>query len=158
MEVSDGYSEEAEGWVAGRGGHFADLAVAAFVQGEFDPAGRDVLTVADGRIARRKVGVDALGPSWESFAAFYDNAGAELLQGGFSDFAFDLGPVGAGMGVFGVEKFGVQAGFVGEKKKAFAVAVKAAEGVDAGGKLEFGQGALSGVVRRELREDAVGFV
>jgi hypothetical protein len=158
MELTDGYSEEAESWEADSGGHFADLAVTAFVKGEFEPAGGDVLTVADGRVAGRKVGVDALGPSWESFAAFYDNAGAELLQGGFSDFAFDLGPVGAGMGVFGIEKFGVQAGFVGEKEKAFTVAVEAAEGVDVGGKLEFGQGALSGVVRRELREDAVGFV
>jgi hypothetical protein len=158
VELADGDPEEAEGWVADAGGHFADLAVAAFVQGEFEPAGRDALTLADGRIAGRKVGVDAFGPSWESSAAFYDNTGAELLQGGVSDFAFDLGPVGAGVGVFGVEKFGVQAGFVGEKEKAFAIAVEAAEGVDAGGKLEFGQGALSGVVRRELREDAVGFV
>ena len=158
MELTDGYSEEAEGWEADSGGHFADLAVAAFVEGEFEPAGWDVLAEPYGRIAGRKVGVDALGPSWESFAAFYDNAGAELLQGGFGDYTFDLGPVGAGVGVFGVEKFGVQAGFVGEKEKAFAIAVEAAEGVDAGGKLEFGQGALSGVVRRELREDAVGFV
>jgi hypothetical protein len=114
--------------------------------------------VADGRVAGRKVGVDALGPGWESFAAFYDNTGADLLQGGFSDFAFDLCPVSAGVGVFRIKKFGVQSGFVGEKEKAFAVAVEAAEGVDAGGKLAFGKGALSGVVRRELREDAVGFV
>jgi hypothetical protein len=113
MEFTDGYSEEAEGWEADGSGHFADLAVAAFVEGEFEPAGWDVLAEPYRRIAGRKVGVDALGFGGESFAVFYDKSGAELLQGGFGDFAFDLGPVGAGMGVFWVEKFGVQSGFVG---------------------------------------------
>ena len=128
--MADGHAEEAEGWVADSGGHFADLAVAAFVQGEFDPTGRDVFTVADRGISRRKVGMNAFRLGGESFAAFYDNAGAELLQGGFGDFAFDLGPVGAGVGVFRIEEFGVQSGFVGKKKESFAVAVEAAERVD----------------------------
>ncbi len=107
VELADSYSEEAKSWEADSGGHFADLAVAAFVEGEFEPAGWDVLAVADGRVAGSKVRLDALGSSWESFAAFYDNAGAELLQGGFGDYTFDLGPVGAGMDVFWIEKFGV---------------------------------------------------
>ena len=51
-ELADGYPEEAEGWVADGGGHFADLAVAAFAEGEFEPARRDVLAGADGGIAR----------------------------------------------------------------------------------------------------------
>jgi len=109
-------------------------------------------------MARRDVGMDLLGLGREGFLAFYDNAGAELFQGGLGDFAFDLGPVGAGVGVGWVEEFGVESGFVGEKEEAFAVAVEAAEGVDVLGEMEFGQGALSGVVRRELGEDAVGFV
>jgi len=33
MEMADGYAEEAEGGMAGGGGHFADLAVSAFVEG-----------------------------------------------------------------------------------------------------------------------------
>ena len=33
IEVADGYSQESEGWEADRCGHFADLAVAAFVEG-----------------------------------------------------------------------------------------------------------------------------
>ena len=113
MEVADGHPEEAEGWVAGRGGHFADLAVAAFVQGEFDPVGRDVLTVADGRIARGKVGVDVLGLGGKSSFSFDDDSMAELLQRVFGHLPFDLRPVSAGVGVFRVEKFGVQSGFVG---------------------------------------------
>ena len=98
--MTDGYSEEAESWKADSGGHFADLAVTAFVKGEFEPAGGDVLTVADGRVAGRKVRVDALGSSREGFTTFYDNAAAELLQGGFGDFAVDLSPICAGMDVF----------------------------------------------------------
>jgi hypothetical protein len=33
MEVADGHAEEAEGWEADGCGHFAHLAVAAFVEG-----------------------------------------------------------------------------------------------------------------------------
>jgi len=154
MELADGYSEEAEGGKANGSGHFADLAVAAFAEGEFEPAGGDVLAVADRGIAGWKVGADLSGFGREGLAAFYDKAGAELLEGGIGDFAFDLGPVGAGVGVFRIEEFGVEAGFVGEQEEAFAVAVEAAEGVDTGGKTEFGKGALSGVVGGELGEDA----
>ena len=115
-ESADGDAEEAEGWVAGGSGHFADLAVAAFVEGEFEPAGWDILAEADGWVTGRKVGVDVLGLGWESFAAFYNNAGAELLQGGLGNYAFHLGPVSAGVGIFGIEEFGVQSGFIGKKK------------------------------------------
>jgi hypothetical protein len=158
MELADGDAEEAEGGVAGGGGHFADLAVAPFLEGEFEPAGGDVLADTDRGIAGGEVGVDLMGLGGEGLASFYDNAGAELLEGGLGDFAFDLGPVSAGVRVFRVEEFGVEAGFVGEKQESFTVAVETAEGVDAFGKTEFGERALSGVVGRELGEDAVGFV
>ena len=61
MEVADGDSEEAEGRVAGGGGHFADLAVAAFLEGECDPRRGDVLADADGGITGRDVGTDLFG-------------------------------------------------------------------------------------------------
>ena len=157
-ESADGDAEEAEGRVADRGGHFADLAVAAFVQGEFEPAGRDVLAVADRWIARRKIWVDAFGFGGEGYFSFDDDTVAQFLQRIFGHLPFDLGPVSAGVGVFGVEEFGVETGFVGEKKESFAVAVEAAEGVDVFREPEFGQGALSGMIRRELGEDAVWFV
>ena len=175
LELADGDAEEAEGWVVDGGGHFSDLAIAAFVEGEFEPAGGDVLADADrgiaggdeegcgsgrdGRAARAPwFWVDAGGLGGEGLAAFDDNAGAKFFEGGLGDFAFDLGPVGAGVGVFGVEELGVEAGFVGEEEEAFAVAVEAAERVDGFWEAEFGQGALSGVVGGELGEDAVGFV
>ena len=80
------------------------------------------------------------------------------MQGVFGHLPVHLGPVSAGVGVLGIEQFGVQSGFIGKKKESFTVAVEAAEGVNVFGETEFGQGALSGVVRRELGEDAVGFV
>ena len=123
MEVADADANEAEGREAGGGGHFADLAVAAFVKGEFEPAGWDALADADWGIAGRKVGADLFGFGGEGLASFYDNAGAELLQGGIGDLAFDLGPVGAGVRIFRIEEFGVEARFVGEKEESFAVAV-----------------------------------
>ena len=123
MKIADGDSEEAEGWVADGGGHFADLAVAAFLEGEFEPRCGDTLADSDGGIAWWEVGVDLFGLGGEGFVALYDNTGAEFLQGWLGDCAFDLGPVGAGVGLLGVEEFGVEAGFVGEKEEAFAVAV-----------------------------------
>ena len=158
MELTDGDAEEAEGWVANASGHFADLAVAAFAEGEFDPAGRDALTKADGRIARRVVGANLFGFGGESSFFFDDDTLAQLLQRIFGHLPFDLRPVSAGMGVFRIEEFGVQSGFVGKKKESFAVAVEASERVDVFRELEFGQRALSGMIRRKLREDAVGFV
>jgi hypothetical protein len=123
VELADGYSEEAEGGMAGGSGHFADLAVAAFMQREFDPTGGNIFPFANGRVTRRNIGVDLFGLGGEGWASFYDQAGAEFLEGGLGDLAFDLGPVGAGVGLFGVEEFGVESGFVGEKEEAFAVAV-----------------------------------
>ena len=158
MKLADGYAEEAEGWEADARGHFADLTIASFAQGELDPTGRYVLTKANGWIAWGKIGVDVFGFGGESCFSFDDDTIAQFLQRFFVHLPFDLGPVSAGVGVFRIEEFGVEAGFVGKEKKSFAVAVEAAERVDVFGETEFGQGALSGVVRRELREDAVGFV
>ena len=107
MELTDGYSEEAESWEADSGGHFADLAVTAFVKGEFEPVGGDVLTVADGRVAGRKVGVDALGFGRQCHFAFDDDTLAQFLQRFVGRLALDLRPISAGMGVFRIEKFGV---------------------------------------------------
>ncbi len=81
MEVADGYPEEAEGWMAGGGGHFADLAVAAFTQGEFDPTGGNIFPLANGRVTRRNIGMELFGFGGKGFASFDNNAGAELLEG-----------------------------------------------------------------------------
>jgi hypothetical protein len=107
MELADSDAYEAEGWKADAGGHFADLAVAAFVEDEFDPTGRDVLTEADGRIARGKVGVYTFGFGRECYFSFDDDTLAQFLQCIIRYPPFDLRPISAGMGVFWIEKFGV---------------------------------------------------
>ena len=94
----------------------------------------------------------------ESFFSFDDDTLAQFLQRVFGHLSFNLRPIGAGVGVFRIEESGVQSGFVGKKKKPFAVAVEASEWVDILRQSEFGQRALSGMVRRELRKNAVGFV
>lgn len=73
MELADGDAEEAEGRESDSGGHFADLTIAAFVEGEFDPAGWDGLAVADGWIARGKIGMDAFGFGGERRFSFDDD-------------------------------------------------------------------------------------
>ena len=158
MELADGDADEAEGWVADVRGHFADLAVAAFAEGEFDPAGRDVLAEADRRITWGEVRANLFGFGGEGYFSFDDDTAAQFLQRVFGNLPFDLRPVSAGVGVFWIEEFGVDSGFVGEKEEAFAVAVEASEGINIFWESEFGQSALSGMVRRKLREDAVGFV
>ena len=80
------------------------------------------------------------------------------MQRAFGRLPFDLGPVSAGVGVCWVEEFGVESGFVGEKEESFAVAVETTEGVDVLWEMEFGEGALSGVVGGELGEDSEGLV
>jgi len=61
MEVADRYSQEAEGWEADGCGHFTDLAIAAFLEGECDPRRGDVLADADGGITGQDVGTDLFG-------------------------------------------------------------------------------------------------
>ena len=79
MELTDGDAEEPESREAGGGSHFADLAVTAFAQGEFDPAGWDVQTMADGWIARSKVGVDGCHLGGAGHGSFEDDATAQFL-------------------------------------------------------------------------------
>lgn len=158
VELSDGDAEEAEGGMTDSSGHFADLTIASFAEGEFDPTGRDVLTKADGRIARREVRANLFGFGGESYFSLDDDTLAQFLQSVLGHLPFDLCPISSGVRVFRIEEFGVQSGLVGKKKKPFAVAVESSERVNIFGKTEFRQRALSGMLRRELRKDAVGFV
>lgn len=158
MELADGYADEAEGREADGCGHFADLAIASFMQDEFNPSGGNTFPSTNGRIARWDVGMDLFGFGGKGFTSFDDHAGAQSLQRAFGHLAFDLRPVSPCVGVFWVEEFGIETGFVGEKKKSFAVAVEATERIHVFRESEFGQRALSGMIRRELGEDAEGFV
>jgi len=82
----------------------------------------------------------------------------ELLEGLGGGNAFDLDPVFARVGLCRVEQACGPEGFVGQQKKPFGVSIQAANGIDAGWEAKFGQGALAGVIRSELGQDAVGLV
>jgi hypothetical protein len=128
------------------------------MEGEFEPRRGDVLSAADRGIAGREIGMDFFCFGREGFPSFDNNAGAQLLPCAFGHLPFDLGPIGAVVSVLRIEEFGVESGFVGEKEESFAVTVETSERVDVWWKTKFGEGTLSGVVGRELGEDAVGLV
>ena len=80
MELSNANADEAEGREADGCGHFAHFAVAAFTQGECDPAGGNIFPFANGRIARWDVGMDLFGFGGKGLTSFDDDAIAQFLQ------------------------------------------------------------------------------
>jgi hypothetical protein len=146
--------------VADGGGHSADLAVAAFVDAEFDPEILDGFSQADGGIAWRdeRVGFADVGVGGEGGFAVEGDATAEAGEGFFIWEALDEDEVGFWNVVVGIEEADGPGGFVGEEEEAFRVGVEAADGVGVFWKSEVGEGAVGTAVGRELGEDAVGFV
>jgi hypothetical protein len=82
--------------------------------------------------------------------------GAEGVRGGE---IFHLGPVFAAVSAGGMEESGVEGGFVTEEKKALALGVEAADGVDVRREAKIREGGPGRAgLRGELGKDAVGFV
>lgn len=152
--------------MADGGGHAADLAVFALVQGEGEPFVGHVFAEAHGRIARRERGDLAGGHPTHAHGSAgvvgEFHAGGEAGEGFVGGHAFDEGPVFAFVGVARIEEAGVEAGLVGEKEEAFAVGVETAERIDArrqARRAEIGEGFPRGTgLGGELRENAVRFV
>jgi hypothetical protein len=160
LEATDGDADEAEGGEADGGGHAADLAVLAFDEGEFEPGGGDGLALADGWDAGRMGwhGIEHAGLAGERREVGKLDAAAELFEGGFSGDAFDLGVVGAFVGVLWLKQEFIPAGFIAEEKEAFGVGIEASHGIDVFWETEFGEHAVGGVLLGELGEDAVWLV
>ena len=57
MEVADFDADEAEGWMPNGSGHATNLAIFSFDELEFEPRGGNGFAEADGRIARRGLGI-----------------------------------------------------------------------------------------------------
>ena len=161
-ESADAGADEAEGGVAGGGGHAADLAVFALAEFEGEPGGGDVVSLADGRVARGEIGIgiEEFGAAGEGAVAADLDAGAENFEGRFVGDAFDLDGVAAAVAEFRVKELVDDLVLVGEEEEAFGVEVEATDGEDGVGEIEFGEGALGGFVGVlvELAEDAEGFV
>jgi hypothetical protein len=146
--------------VADSGGHAAHLAIAAFSEGEFDPAVRHGFAVADGRIARPEVFRlgDGAGFRWAGAAIAEIDADGEGFQGGGIGDALDLRPVGFRDLVLRIGDARLQGAVIGEDQEALGIIVEPAGGVDAGDGDEFLQRALAAAFIRKLGEDVIGFV
>jgi len=157
----DGDADQAQGGQAGGGGHAADLAVAAFDEGEFEPGGGNGGAEADGRGAGGQVRleVELADLSGAGEVVLNADAAAEEFEGFGGWAAFDLGPVGAGVGEAGIGEAVLEGAIGGEQEEAFGVAVEAAGGVDVGDLEVVREGGVGSTgLRGELGEDAVGFV
>lgn len=142
------------------GGHAADLPIFAFQQFQSDPAGRDGFAEADGRIARRdlRLRIENPGAARQGVSALNGQTAFEALQGFSGRNSFDLGPILTLVGMARVQEASVQLRFVAQEQEAFRIGVETADGIHALGKPELGQSAVGRTIRRELGEDAVGFV
>jgi hypothetical protein len=144
--------------VAHRRGHAPYLAIAAFVDGELEPSGGDIGTVADGGIARPQLRFrHQPGRGGGGLAVFQFHPRAQGLQGVFIRFAFHLYPVGLGQFVAGMADTVLQIAVVGEDHQALAVAIEAAGGIEplVGDKIRQG-GAVFPIGK--LAQDVIGFI
>jgi len=147
--------------MAGGGGHAADLAVFALGQFEGEPGVGDGFADANGRVAGRqgRRRIKPAGARGQRGVITDADAAGKLSERGIVGNAFDLHPVFAAVGVFGVEETGVETRFVGEKEEAFGVGVEATERVDVFGEVEVGERAPGGAgFGGELGKHAVGLV
>jgi hypothetical protein len=71
---------------------------------------------------------------------------------------FDLGPIGAGMTSFGIEKSCVESGFIAQEEEAFGVGVEPTQRIHPGWEREFRERPVRRSVGRELAENAVWLV
>jgi hypothetical protein len=147
--------------MADGGGHFADLMVFAFGEFDGDPTIWNGFSDSDGRGAWGEVGlrIEKEGAAGECLVGAEEEAALEAEEAFGGGDAFDLGPVFAEVAVGGMQEFGVEVGFVAEQEEAFAISIEAADGIDALGEAESGEGGpFRAGFRGELGEDAVGFV
>lgn len=160
VKSADTHADQAQRGVADGGGHASDLAVTAFDEFEGDPAIGNGFPHANGRVSGRDCGLGVEQPSaaGEGGAALNEDATAEAGEGFRGGDAFDLDPVLTRVGVFGLEEPLIPVGFVAEEEETFGVGVEAADGVDAGWELEFGEIAVWGTVGGELGENAPRFM
>jgi len=113
------------------GGHPSYLAVAAFLDGELKPAGRNILAISHGGLALPDGGLghDA-GFGWQGFAIVEENALAQALQSGVIDFTLHLCPIYLGHFMQWMGDLVLQAAVVGQQQQAFRIIVEAAGGID----------------------------
>jgi hypothetical protein len=160
IEGADADAQETEGRVADGCSHAAHLTVLSLDQFEFEPAVGDTFPEADGWIPRRhrRLRVQQTDLAWTCAVSLDGHAGSELAEGVRGGDPFDLGPVGAGVAVFGIEETAVEAGFVAEEEETLGVRVEATQGIHLRREPKAVERTVGGTIRSELAEDAAGLV
>ena len=132
FDVADAGADQAQCRQSDRRGHAAHLAVAAFVDGEFDPAIRHGFAEAHGRIARPQPRwrVDASRVGGQGHAVIEHHAAAKLRELFITRFAFDLNGVSLARLGFRIGETLHQRAFVGEQQQSFAVVVETARRIN----------------------------
>lgn len=87
-------ANQPQGGEADVGGHPSYLAVAAFLDGELDPASGNILAKPDRWLPFPDLGLGHyLGLCRQGWAVFEQNSLAQAIQGGLIDVSFNLGPI-----------------------------------------------------------------
>ncbi|CAJ1811646.1 hypothetical protein LMBIIBHN_01351 [Aeromonas salmonicida] len=140
------------------GRHAPHLTVAPLYYLDLEPAGGDLLALADRRIAWPHIGLihePCLGGQCQAVVEF--NPGAQGGQFLFARYAFHLHPVSLGRLLSRLGEASLQLAVVGEQQEPLAVTVQPAGGIDAGLLDVILEGLAAGLVG-ELAEHHVGLV
>ena len=146
--------------MADLGRHAADLAIAAFFEGQFNPGIRDVSAVANGRIARPWLwaGIEDASLGRASAVTGEQDSGREPFHGIGGWGAFNLSPVGTRVSELWIGEPVLESTIVGEQDEPFAVVIEPPGGIDIGDIYEIGECARCLRGAGELAHDVVGLV
>lgn len=147
--------------MADRGGHPADLAVAAFADRDAQPAIGDARAHADRGDARPEVEcVDPFDLGGAGGAVLQHDAVAQGVERGLARLAFDLHEIGLGQLELGIRDPRLEATVVGQQQQPLAVPIEPPRRIDAGHVDELRQrrARRRRLLVGELAEDVIGFV
>lgn len=118
IEFSDSHTNESQRGMPDRGGHFPDLMVFAFDKRQGDPAILHVFPKTDWRIALRHEWLRSKHPcaARKGFRFSNRDSPLHLREGFWRGDALDLRPVGARVGVYGIEQAFVQKRLIAEEQ------------------------------------------
>src|SRR5262249_55187386 len=118
--------------MADGGGHAPDLAVAAFDENQFQPRSGNIFAEANGRFARRQIGLFRQQSHLRRARVISLNAYAlpKPLKRPLIGNALYLRPIGAGMAKFRIGEPMLEPAIIGQKKQPFTVAVQPPHRID----------------------------
>ena len=159
-EISDAHAHQPQRRMADGRRHPPHLAVLALDEFQSDPAIRHALAKADGRIARRHLGLRFQQPcaARQGLVALNHQTVLHFVQHLARRDLLHLRPILALVGVARVQEFFIPVRLVAQEQQALGIRVESADGVNVFRKTEFRQRTVRRAVVGELRQHAVRFV